>query len=153
MPVLALGHDDVPVGALGRDLRTRPLEELVAQPLTLRIVVVEKFGKDARLLLVLRGEEPERRVGIPHAARRIDAGRQREGERLRRNILHLAQKCRKGGAGTALDELEARRHDVAVLPEKGHAVRHRRERAEIEQIIRLLTDERTRELIGNARAA
>ena len=105
MPVLALRHDDALIGALRRDLRARPLVELVAQPLTLGIVVVEKFCKDARLLLVLRSEEAERRVGVPHPARRVDAGREREGKRLRRHFLRLVQKRRKGGAGAASDEL------------------------------------------------
>lgn len=92
MPVLALCHDDALIGALRRDLRARPLVELVAQPLTLGIVVVEKFCKDARLLLVLRGEEAERRVGVPHPARCVDAGREREGERLRSHFLRFIQK-------------------------------------------------------------
>ena len=153
VPIFRGEHDDVAVRPLFADLLHRLRVQFVAGALAFPVVEVEFFRKRGDRLLVLRGEERERGVRVPHSARGVDAGRDGERERLRRDLGRLAEQRRERGAGALFNAFQPLRDDVAVLVRERHAVRHRGERGEIDEFKRLIADERAGEFERHARAA
>ena len=105
VPVLGGEHDDVAVRPLLPDLGDRLRVQFIARALALRIVDVEFFRECGNGVLVVRREQLKRGVRVPHPAGSVDAGRDREGERLCAHFRRLAHERRKGGARGARNAL------------------------------------------------
>ena len=154
VPRLVAEHDDVAVGALRRDLLLGAAIDLVADLLALEVEGVEAAGEVVDLRLVAGGEQAQRTVRIPHPPRGVDAGRDGERERLRRDLLLLRrQQAAQRLARAGIDEAQPLEHDVAVLARQRHAVRDRRNGGEIEERIGVLAQQRAGDLEGDARPA
>ena len=153
VPVVARDHDDVAVSPFPPNGTHRLRVECVASLLALGIICVELLRKCGDFLFVVARKQSERRLGVAHSARRVDARRNGKGKRLRRDLVHLAQQCGKRGARIVLDLLQAFRHDVAVFVRERNAVRHGRQRRKIDKIGSPFADESRCQLERHTRAA
>ena len=160
---LPLGRRDHRHPAVGVRLGCRPraAHDVVGEPLTLQVPLLERVGQSLRLRLLLGEQEAQGVLGIVDAPRGVEARTQTEAD-IRRvdpaelepgpigERAHADERCRVQGD-------ESRGHDRPVRIAKGHNVGHRRKRTELEELVLLhcvgeIAEERLREPEGDAGA-
>ncbi len=147
----------VVVGGVGRKGVQHALGNVLFGFLALGVLFLQGGGKARGLRLVLAKQQLQRGGGVVHAARGVQARRQRKRDVLGRQALALqpalANQRGKAGAVCLLQQGQARLYHAAVFAHQGHNIRHSANGRKVaihgQQLFRVAALQRAHQLKGH----